>query len=217
MDERIKESISALMDGEANELELQRLLSQVDQDEMVDVWRRYYGIRDAMSAERGGHYKIDVSQAVSAAIESEQHSAIPAEASSTRDNPVSELSDSNAQLLMSSSGNKGRYSRVGGLFALAASVTFAFFLMLQEKGGVSDVITVSQQTQSGELLVVSNELEQKHKNAALDGSVVMVEMTDEHVKRFNQYLLRHAEHSVRGTHSGFMPLARVASVNAIGI
>ena len=217
MDDRIKESISALMDGEANELELQRLLSQVDQDEMMDVWRRYHGIRDAINAERGGHYQIDVSQAVSAAIESEQHSALPAETSSAPNTLASDLNDSDVPLSMNASGNEKNYSRIGGLFALAASVSFALFLMLQGGGDVSEVTTASQQAQSGKLLVVSNELKQKYNNATLDGSVAMVEMTDEHVKRFNQYLLRHAEHSVRGTHSGFMPLARVASVNAIGI
>ncbi|WP_197481510.1 hypothetical protein, partial [Oleiphilus sp. HI0086] len=46
---------------------------------------------------------------------------------------------------------------------------------------------------------------------------VVVEMTEEQARHFSQYLLRHAEHSIRGTQSGFMPLARVASVNSVGI
>ena len=42
MSERMHESLSALMDDEANELEIERLLGQISNDrELRQVWVRY--------------------------------------------------------------------------------------------------------------------------------------------------------------------------------
>lgn len=67
--EKLRESLSALMDDEANELELERVLSQIDGDEeMRETWRRYHIARDTISGDTTGNYAMDISRQVQAAL-----------------------------------------------------------------------------------------------------------------------------------------------------
>ena len=74
MSEKINESISALMDSEANELELERILNQSRQAEVRDAWQRYHLVSHSL---RGGRLArgLDVSSAVMRAIEAEDTAA----------------------------------------------------------------------------------------------------------------------------------------------
>ena len=74
MNERINESISALMDDEANEMELERLLRQSGQPEVREVWQRYHLTRFPLHGTARG---LDVSAAVMAAIEVESNDTEP--------------------------------------------------------------------------------------------------------------------------------------------
>lgn len=69
MTEQLRESLSALMDDEANELEVQRLLGQLGKDEALrQTWVRYNLARSVMSGQPVGRVNLDISQQVSAAI-----------------------------------------------------------------------------------------------------------------------------------------------------
>ena len=46
MNERLKESLSALLDGEVNELELQRILSYENKLEVGEYWQSYHDVRE---------------------------------------------------------------------------------------------------------------------------------------------------------------------------
>jgi sigma-E factor negative regulatory protein RseA len=46
MNERLKESLSALLDGEVNELELQRILSYENKQEVSEFWQSYHNVRE---------------------------------------------------------------------------------------------------------------------------------------------------------------------------
>ena len=70
MSEQIRESISALMDGEANELEIERLLNQTQDPELRRTWQRFQWVSQSMSQTRGA-YDFDVSSKVMEAIEAE--------------------------------------------------------------------------------------------------------------------------------------------------
>ena len=62
MSEQMRESLSALMDDEANELEVQRVLSQIDSDEDLRcTWVRYNIARDALSAQHFSLPSADIS------------------------------------------------------------------------------------------------------------------------------------------------------------
>lgn len=72
MTERLRESLSALMDDEANELELERVLSQIgEDDELRSTWVRYNAARAAVTAQPVVNLNLDISRRVSAAIAAE--------------------------------------------------------------------------------------------------------------------------------------------------
>ncbi len=70
MSEQIRGSISALMDNEANELELERLLNQSQQSDVRASWNRYQLAGQAINGSPSVH-NLDVSLSVMAAIEAE--------------------------------------------------------------------------------------------------------------------------------------------------
>ena len=194
MDPRLKESISALMDDEANELELQRVLSQLDQSEVKEVWQRYHLIREVMSGREHGVAmqagqalpELDVSATVAAAIASE-------EAGHDSDSPKNRIAIKPLRWL--------------GMGGVAASLlVVAIFSGQQQDGSVESELIASGTEQVPEQ-AVGHERQPK----------MVANLSERQLQRFNEYLLRHAEHSLAYSGQGLMPLARVASVNAVGI
>jgi len=73
MTERMRESLSALLDNEANELEMERVLKHVaDDDSLRQTWVRYNLVRAVTAGQPGGysnqHLGIDISAGVREAI-----------------------------------------------------------------------------------------------------------------------------------------------------
>lgn len=69
MSERLRESLSAVMDGEANELELERVLSRIESDEELrQTWVRYSAVQSVNEGAHIAHLSMDVSQGVRAAL-----------------------------------------------------------------------------------------------------------------------------------------------------
>jgi len=78
MSEKMHESMSALMDGEATDFEARRLLEQMDSPEMREKWSRYHLASAAMKRDSAaGKSQIDISAAVSAAIANESKGVAP--------------------------------------------------------------------------------------------------------------------------------------------
>ena len=70
MNENMGESLSALMDDEANELELERVLAQVSQDrDARHVWTRYNLAQQALQGSDMAHLDWDISERVKASLE----------------------------------------------------------------------------------------------------------------------------------------------------
>ena len=77
MSERMRESLSALLDDEADELELQRVLSRIaDDQELRRTWFRYAAVRSAVSGHRLDHLHLDISDRVRDAIASEEEAGV---------------------------------------------------------------------------------------------------------------------------------------------
>jgi sigma-E factor negative regulatory protein RseA len=69
--ERLDQSLSALMDGEATDMELHRLLKEVSEgSELRDKWKRYHMVSSALKGD-AAITPIDYSAAISAAIDEE--------------------------------------------------------------------------------------------------------------------------------------------------
>ncbi|XKH00251.1 sigma-E factor negative regulatory protein [Marinobacter nauticus] len=67
MDERLRETLSAMMDDEADELSVRRLLSHQEQADVRDQWQRWQQIRDLMHDHHGDG--VDVASAVRANLD----------------------------------------------------------------------------------------------------------------------------------------------------
>lgn len=73
MNERMRESLSALMDDEANELELERVLSQLQGDaELRQTWLRYNLTHNAMHGDQLAHRDWDISARVQSSLAGSQ-------------------------------------------------------------------------------------------------------------------------------------------------
>ncbi|TXS95508.1 sigma-E factor negative regulatory protein [Parahaliea maris] len=65
MSDRMRESLSALMDGEADELELERVLRQIGEDsELRETWVRYHAVQTVHSGQAFPDLTIDISARV---------------------------------------------------------------------------------------------------------------------------------------------------------
>jgi len=72
MSESVKQSLSALMDNEADPFEVRRTLQQVD-DDSAAVWARYHLASAVLRGETPAQHDLDISAAVQAALEKEPH------------------------------------------------------------------------------------------------------------------------------------------------
>lgn len=71
MSDRVRESISAVMDGEAEDLELRRLLAEADRPEVRKAWRDFHIQSDAGAGRDMRFADVDLSRGVWAAISKE--------------------------------------------------------------------------------------------------------------------------------------------------
>ena len=140
-EKRLLESVSALVDGEASEIELHRILKQLDadhanQDQSVgSKWSRYHSVSQAMAdTPLGG---VDISQSVSSAIAEEPTYATT----------------------FSSIARSKLYSM--GRFAVAASVAFVAIIGVQQ---LNQLEPSQQQRASSDLF--ASQLEDQVKGPA---------------------------------------------------
>ena len=134
MVDNIRESLSALVDGEASEIELHRLLREIGQDDLYvsDVknsWAAYQQIRSVM----GNHpicsaqQHLELSRQISAAIEAETDFVVD----------TSPLVKSN------------RYIKPLGGLAVAASLTLAVMVGFNQLNSGDEISPAGQQSLAG--------------------------------------------------------------------
>lgn len=73
MNQKVRESLSALMDGECSEFETRRVLKSLSEDasEEADTWRRYHLMRSVMQRESAVDVSTDLSASIRARLEQE--------------------------------------------------------------------------------------------------------------------------------------------------
>lgn len=107
MTDKLRESLSALMDDEADELEMRRLLKALPEDkELQEAWKRYHLIRAGIRKEMHTRPCVDLVSSVHEAIESEPVPSAPRRVT----------------------GAFGTFARYFGQSAIAASVAVAVLL-----------------------------------------------------------------------------------------
>jgi sigma-E factor negative regulatory protein RseA len=75
MSDRLRESVSAVLDGEADDLELRRLLASAEHQEIRAAWRDYHLHRDSLAGVDMRFAHIDISMRVQSALAEEQRPA----------------------------------------------------------------------------------------------------------------------------------------------
>ena len=193
MNDRIKESLSALVDGETDELEVRRILNQVEQDnELRESWQRYQMIGSLMRDEPVA--ATDLSRGIMQAIEGEPMDEVPALQDSQ------DLNQENAPGPQAKRGINWMASA-----AVAASVTIAVLL------GVRLNHDIQQQDLVAETQQVSETVEQVAANNAADAAEL-----EQAQRKLQEYVLQHTENAALNTGRGMMPFARVASFEEPG-
>lgn len=71
MNERLKESLSALLDGEVNELELQRILSHENKQEIAQYWQSYHEVSEWVRNNESLRVRVNVRSSVMRIISEE--------------------------------------------------------------------------------------------------------------------------------------------------
>lgn len=198
--EALKQSLSALIDDEADELELRRVLNASNEPELRSSWSRYQIARAVMHNEPMDT-SVDLSAAIMAAIDAEPalNGAAP-----KSDHPAKTVKVRNMPWL--------------GRVAVAASVTLAVL------GGVR---FYNQDTMQQDAIMASSEQRLPAVNHT-QGPVVLASYNAQNAeaaesrsetesdawyeRRLPSYLLQHAQQSSVNTTDSGLPYARSASL-----
>jgi sigma-E factor negative regulatory protein RseA len=196
MTEQLRESLSALMDDEANELELQRLLGHLAEDEgLRQTWVRYNLARSVMSGQPVGRLNIDISQQVSAAIAADTAPALGMWQRMTR--PLASVAVAASVMTVVVFGGQQLYqageSEAGTAAPLAANGVSAV-------GFVNTLGAVPLRASYGNQAVP--ELEPAARTAYRELAR----------QRMYLYMQEHAEHAALNSPQGLIPFARVPHI-----
>jgi sigma-E factor negative regulatory protein RseA len=199
MSEQLRESLSALMDDEANELEIERVLTRFESDaEMRATWIRYHRARDALAGRDSMLETRDISAGVMAAI-------------------------SGAGPEAQRRGPFDRLLRPVASFAVAASVAATVIFGGQQLAQLSDLDQEAGHTAyaSGVSPVgMINAVGATPMRASFGTRPVPVlqpatnqaygELARQRLKQYSQ---QHAEHAALNTPQGLIPFARVPRIS----
>ncbi len=190
---KLRESISALIDGEADELELRRILANADAQEVRESWRNYHLQRDMLSGADMRFAHIDISLGIQSVLADE---ALPAAAGSRWWRPFASVAVAASVAAVVVVGARGLNS-VSGDAAIAQSNVSA--------AGVFPVGSFSSPVSNvavGAAMMSSPGFVQP---AALD--------PDQFARqRLQQYLLRHTERAAMNNGQGVISFSKVSEL-----
>ena len=196
MSEQLRESLSALMDDEANELEVERLLREMSGAESLrQTWARYHIARDSMKGQSIGHHGIDLSARVREAVAQEKQSL-----------------GSAAQ----------RWLRPAASFAVAASVAATVVLGGQQlsQQGAADPAQADRVMAGMAPVGMVNTLGATPVRASYGSQAVPALRPASHTAyrelarlRLKQFGQAHAEQAALNTPQGLIPFARVPTIS----
>jgi sigma-E factor negative regulatory protein RseA len=202
MSDQLKESVSALMDGEADELELRRLLANENSSPVDNQWSRYHLVRDVLQNNEEATFRhLDISKQVAMAV-SEQ--------------PIGAASAVHSQW----------WRPIAG-FAVAASVAVAVVVGVQStqqipSGLENGVPAVQAGLASSRVYPVQGSSLQAaegsggmitYRETELPGGLAAskAEADQAAQERLDKYILRHTERAALNNSQGVISFARVAN------
>ncbi|MGP4843563.1 sigma-E factor negative regulatory protein [Marinobacter sp. 1Y8] len=197
MDDRLKETLSAMMDDQADELAIRRLLSQAELPEVREQWQRWQTMQSLMHDDRRSFATLDVSAAVQDALSEKPLTSVAVAAPETRQVQA----------------RSARWSAV-------AAVSFALLVGF----GAGSQWGFSSPEDSAEL-ALGTDLKTSADSLGLDAvasnkadvpEIGLQGLDARQRERMSRYLLEHAQHNSVGMGYGSMGYARVASASTVG-
>ena len=188
MDDRLRETLSAMMDDEADELAVRRLLSFSDQDEVRGQWQRWQQIHDLMHGTGAAADSVSPAADVSAGVWQRLDGGAP-------------TSEHNA--ISATSRQRWHWPAVA-MIAMALVVGFGAGSGWQS-AGEPELIAAPAPTEQNAAATVASVSE-----VSLQG------LDDRQRQQIHRYLLEHAQHNSVGAGRGSVGYARVVSADAGG-
>ncbi|HEA53501.1 hypothetical protein LCGC14_0733200 [marine sediment metagenome] len=191
MDDRLRETLSAMLDDEADELSVRRLLSHEDQSDVHAQWQRWQGIHDLMHRSHSPVEGLDVSTAVREMLDGRIRSqAVP-------------------ELVTREASRRWQWPALA-MVAAALMVGFGAGAGWDSGQPFPDAlafVTATETPDAEPANAVSTSEDPPVQEVALQG---LNEKQWEHVSR---YLLEHAQHNSVGAGQGSVGYARLASAS----
>lgn len=184
MDDRLRETLSAMMDDEADELAVRRLLSHHDQARVRDQWQRWQQVRDLMHSGHTPAEGVDVSANVRAALDG--RSGVVRHRTSVK------------------SGSPAARWRWPAVAMVAVALVVGF-----GAGAGWDSREGSAATGTAE--IAGQSFSDKEVTTAPVREVALQGLDEEQWEQMSQYLLEHAQHNSVGAGRGAVGYARVVS------
>ena len=191
MKDRLKESLSALMDGEADELEIRRLLNQLEDPDLIEQWKRQHMLSALMRDDPIGD--LDLTAAINAGIDGEENESEAPQTPVGKDQPAA-----------ANGWQKSLRSA-----AIAASVTLAVLLGVQS-------LDPESASPGGALVQQPPELIESRQQLAQDSTLApKVELTPQQLEQSQQklqeYLLQNSDNPELNSSDDVNPYARVVN------
>ena len=198
MNDRMRESLSALMDDQANELELERVLSQLaTNEELRQTWTRYNLAQQTLHSFHCAHVEWDISSRVQAAIAGSQTAVMTGTHSPTRN----------------------RFIRPLVSFGVAASVALTVVVGGRQfmQADSDDIRVVDNAvTSSAPISVVGTMPRQANfgnESPVILQSAYSNPYQDLARERQRRYMQVHAEQAALNSPQGLVPFARVPEIH----
>lgn len=191
---KLRESISALIDGEADELELRRILANADAQEVREPWRSYHLQRDMLNGGDMRFSHIDLSLKIQAALADE---AVPVAASSRWWRPLASVAVAASVAAVVVVGARGLNAINGDAAVAQSNVSAAGVFPVGSFSAPVSNVAVGAAMMSSPAFV---------QPAALD--------PDQFARqRLQQYLLRHTERAALNNSQGVISFSKVSELS----
>ena len=219
---RLRESVSATLDGYSSEMELQRVLAGVQKDdELRSLAGRYQLIGDAIRGQVNPYANVDISKSVMSAIDNDEQDSAS----------VVQPSDGEEQKVVNNIGNVSTIEKFWsslGKVALAASVAFAVIIGVRTSNHSPDVqviavnepSTLTQPVQLaqngyhgyGAASIRAGYNSKSHDSITPEQLAYAQSLADRATReRFHAYALQHAELTAMSRGQSVLSFARLTS------
>lgn len=191
MDDRLKETLSAMMDDEADELSVRRLLSHARQDEVRSQWQRWQQVRDLMHQGNLADNRVDVSAGVREELDGGSQK-------------------SSGQIVSHQVGRERSWH-----WPAVAMVTLALVVGFGAGAGWESADTSAPIANAGLTAEQSDGLASDAAGEPVQ-EVALQGLDEEQWEQVSRYLLEHAQHNSVGAGRGSVGYARLVSASGPG-